>query len=193
MAYTYEQFWTKRLLSPQKCKSRPARARVVSVYFRNREDFGLNNDNQMVPGDTAVGRRTCSGEHQPGLCSTAFAQLDKQWTVPLASWLPKLFSSSGSGSALYGALVGGLFVLLAQLLANWAQRERDRQSERQALTGTQRAIQAQVLGLRADFLMPLCDRLKAVEPGPFPQVLASAFFMTFVMILDLSRCFIRRK
>jgi hypothetical protein len=108
----------------------------------------------------------CSEEHKPGLCSTAFAQLDKQWTVPLASGLSKLFTSSGSGSALYGALVGGLFVLLAQLLANWAQRER----ERQAHTGTLRAIQAEVLVLRADFLMPLWDRLKAAEPGPFPTM-----------------------
>jgi hypothetical protein len=77
----------------------------------------------------------CSAEHQPGLCSTAFAQLDKQWTVPLASWLSKLFSSSGSGSALCGALVGGLFVLLAQLLANWAQRVRDRQPSDKLLPG----------------------------------------------------------
>ena len=65
-----------------------------------------------------------------------------------------------------------LFVLLAQLLANWAQRERDRQTERQALTGTLRAIQAEVLVLRADFLMPLplWDLLKAAEPGPFPSM-----------------------
>jgi hypothetical protein len=108
----------------------------------------------------------CSGEHQPGLCSTAFAQLDKQWTVLLASWLSKLFSSSGSGSALSGALVGGLFVLLALLLANWAQRERDRQTERQALTGTLRAIQAEV---RADFLMPLWESIKSRRTRPVPQ------------------------
>ena len=87
---------------------------------------------------------------------------------------------TGSGSALYGALVGGLFVLLAQLLANWAQRERDRQAERRALTGTLRAIQAEVLVLRADFLMPLWDRLKATEPGPFPSMpVQKNFFVVF--------------
>jgi hypothetical protein len=78
------------------------------------------------------------------------------------------------------AFVGGLFVLLAQLLANWAQRERDRQTERQALTGTLRAIQAEVLVLRADFLMPLWDLLKAAEPGPFPTMpVQKNFFVVF--------------
>jgi hypothetical protein len=87
--------------------------------------------------------------------------------VLLASWLSKLFSSQEFGSALFGAVVGGLFVLLAQMLANRAQRKRDRQTEREALIGTLRAIQAELLVLRADCLQPLSRRLKATVPGPF--------------------------
>jgi hypothetical protein len=84
------------------------------------------------------------------------------------------------------AFVGGLFVLRAQLLANWAQRERDRQTERQTLTGTLRAIQAEVLVLRADFLMHLWDLLKAAEPGPFPTMpVQKNFFVVFESNADV--------
>ena len=118
---------------------------------------------------------------EPGPSATALPSTNPDlWPCPSASPVSRLFTPSGSGSALYGALVGGLFVLLAQLLANWAQRERDRQTEKQALTGTLRAIQAEVLVLRADFLMPLWDRLKAAEPGPFPTMpVQKNFFVVF--------------
>jgi hypothetical protein len=42
-----------------------------------------------------------------------------------------------------GAVVGGLFAVLTQTLANRAQRKRDRQTERQALLAILQAIQAE--------------------------------------------------
>lgn len=50
----------------------------------------------------------------------------------------------GIGGALIGGLIGGLFAVLAQIVANWAQRRRDRKTEHQAVTATLEAMEAEL-------------------------------------------------
>ena len=50
----------------------------------------------------------------------------------------------GIGGPLVGGLIGGSFAVLAQIVANGAQRRRDRKTERQAVTATLEAMEAEL-------------------------------------------------
>jgi hypothetical protein len=79
--------------------------------------------------------------------------------------LSKLLSSSEFWSAVIGAVVGGLFAVLAQTIANRALRKRDRQTERRALLAILQAILAELETLKADNLDPLQKQLKGSPRG----------------------------
>ena len=101
--------------------------------------------------------------------------------VQLASWLSKPLHFVGILGLPYTALwsVGCSFYWHSCLPIGRNASATARPKNMQ-LTGTLRAIEAEVLVLRADFLMPLWDPLKAAEPGPFPTMpVQKNFFVVF--------------
>ena len=70
-------------------------------------------------------------------------------------------------SAWIGGRIAGKYALKAQRQAALDQRERDRETEREALCGTLRAIQAELKSLKSDNLEPFKKRLTARPLGAF--------------------------
>jgi|SRR5271165_3110484 len=63
-------------------------------------------------------------------------------------------------AAITGAVVGGLFVILAQLISNVAQRRSDRETERRVINGTLKAIKAELNVLKTGNFDPLQKELQ---------------------------------
>ena len=70
-------------------------------------------------------------------------------------------------AAWIGGRIAGKYALKAQRQAALDQRERDRETEREALCGTLRAIQAELKSLKSDNLEPFKKRLTARPLGAF--------------------------
>jgi hypothetical protein len=68
--------------------------------------------------------------------------------LTLLDFFSSLFFSlpfwQGIGGPLVGGLIGGSFAVLAQIVANGAQRRRDRKTERQVVTATLEAMEAEL-------------------------------------------------
>jgi hypothetical protein len=84
--------------------------------------------------------------------------------------LSKLLSSSEFWSAMIGALVGGFFAVLAQILTSREQRKRDLQTERRSLRATLQAIYAELEILKTDHFLPLQKQLENWVPGVYATV-----------------------
>jgi hypothetical protein len=80
----------------------------------------------------------------------------------------------GIGGPLVGGLVGGLFAVVAQMLANNAQRKRDRISEHEALRSVLKAIKTEVEVYQSENLNTIAQTIEEREnikergfnPGP---------------------------
>jgi hypothetical protein len=76
----------------------------------------------------------------------------------------------GIGGPLVGGLIGGLFAVLAQLLSNGAQRRRDRKTERQAVTATLEAMEAELEAFQKGVLDELSGIFKDWDQKWLSQV-----------------------
>jgi hypothetical protein len=62
----------------------------------------------------------------------------------LEHWFSSVLGSKEFLAAIFGAIVGGIFVVVAQLISNRAQRRRDREAESEAVKSVLRAIKAEL-------------------------------------------------
>ena len=76
----------------------------------------------------------------------------------------------GIGGPLVGGLIGGSFAVLAQLLSNWAQRRRDRKTERQVVTATLEAMEAELEAFQKGVLDELSGIFKDWDQKWLAQV-----------------------
>ena len=76
----------------------------------------------------------------------------------------------GIGGPLIGGLIGGLFAVLAQIVASGAQRRRDRKTERQAVTATLEAMEAELEAFQKGVLDELSGIFKDWDQKWLAQV-----------------------
>ena len=77
-------------------------------------------------------------------------------------------------AAIVGAIVGGLFVIVAQLISNRAQRRRDREAAREAVKAILRAIKAELKTFDEKALIRLEEIFTAREGSRDPADLGVA-------------------
>jgi hypothetical protein len=80
--------------------------------------------------------------------------------VHLLQHLEPLFSSLLSSREFWAAILGGLFVLAGQQMANRAQRRRDQEADREAVNGALQSIEAELKVLKSDCFDQLEKTLK---------------------------------
>jgi len=126
------------------------------------------------------------------------------WLQPIQEFFSWLLASRELFAAFIGALVGGAFAVLAQMLASNAQRKRDRQTERATLRGTLEAIATELEVFKTHFLDGFEDMFSEPKPGtskehhlrevaPLHQKLSIVFDSNAAVLGRLPDASLRRK